>query len=59
MHENETAFKRLSLLTKQMKGGASLTLKTRILGHEVGLPFGFAPSAMHKLAHPRGEAVTA
>jgi isopentenyl diphosphate isomerase/L-lactate dehydrogenase-like FMN-dependent dehydrogenase len=45
----------MSLLTKQlMTGGDQSSLKTKILGKEVSLPFGFAPCAMHKLAHPQG-----
>jgi len=34
-------------------------MKTRIMGHEVDLPFGIAPFAMQKLLHPEGEIVTA
>lgn len=59
MQENQSAFKRISLLTKQLIGVNQPSLKTRILGKEVSLPFGFAPCAMHKLAHPKGESITA
>ena len=33
--------------------------KTKILGHEVDLPFGVAPVAMQKLIHPEGETLVA
>ena len=59
MQENQTAFKRLSLLTKQLIGVNQPNLKTEILGRDISLPFGFAPCAMHKLAHPKGESITA
>lgn len=46
-------------MTKQFIRVIKPTLNTSILGKNVDLPFGFAPSAMHKLAHPAGEAITA
>lgn len=36
-----------------------LSMKTKILGEEVDLPFGIAPFAMQKILHPRGELLTA
>ena len=34
-------------------------LKTTILGNEVSMPIGIAPTAMQRMAHPDGECATA
>lgn len=36
-----------------------LSMKTTILGREMSLPFGIAPTAMHKLVHKEGEKLVA
>ena len=38
---------------------SSFSTKTKVLGHELSLPFGVAPLAMQKLIHPLGEVVLA
>lgn len=38
---------------------SKLSFKTKFLGKEVGLPFGVAPTASHKLAHKDGEKILA
>ena len=34
-------------------------MKTTILGNEVSMPIGIAPTAMQRMAHPDGECATA
>jgi (S)-2-hydroxy-acid oxidase len=37
---------------------ANVDMSTTIFGSKVSMPFGFAPAAMHCLAHPDGEVAT-
>jgi len=37
----------------------NVSLKTKILGRQVDLPFGIAPFAMQRLLTPKGELVSA
>ena len=34
-------------------------LKTTVLGNEISMPIGIAPTAMQRMAHPDGECATA
>ena len=34
-------------------------MKTNVLGNEVSMPIGIAPTAMQRMAHPDGECATA
>ncbi|CAG9782926.1 unnamed protein product, partial [Diatraea saccharalis] len=53
--ENKLAFQRLRIRPKCLMGITGCDLRTTVLGHEVSMPVGIAPSAMQKMAHPDGE----
>ena len=55
---NETAFAKIGLLPRVMRGAGPAKLDTTILGHHISLPVLIAPTAFHKLAHPEGERAT-
>ncbi|CAG9782924.1 unnamed protein product [Diatraea saccharalis] len=57
--ENKLAFQRLRILPKCLMGITGADLRTTILGHEVSMPIGIAPSAMQQTAHPDGEVANA
>ncbi|CAG9794750.1 unnamed protein product [Diatraea saccharalis] len=57
--ENRLAFRRLRILPKCLMGITGADLRTTILGHEVSMPVGIAPSAMQKTAHHDGEVAIA
>ncbi|KAL2827319.1 FMN-dependent dehydrogenase [Aspergillus cavernicola] len=58
LHDNEAAFNRYKILPRVLINVANLDMRTKILGTEVSLPFGFSPAASQKLAHPDGELAT-
>ncbi|KAF3002755.1 Hydroxyacid oxidase 1 [Neopestalotiopsis sp. 37M] len=58
LRENEAAFNRFKIRPRILVDVADIDTSTTILGSKVTLPFGFAPSAMHCLAHPDGEKAT-
>ena len=61
LKENVDAFSRIKIIQQDfpVSSKPNLDLSTTILGEKMSLPFGFAPSAMHKLAFEKGEEVTA
>ncbi|XP_077491593.1 uncharacterized protein LOC144102151 [Amblyomma americanum] len=59
LHENVEAFKRWRLLYRVLVNVASRRTTATMLGKEVSMPLGIAPSAMQKMAHPDGEIGTA
>lgn len=59
LKENEEAFKRLRFRPRMLVDVSRVSMATTLLGQPVSMPVGFAPSAMHQLAHPDGEIGTA
>lgn len=55
LNENEAVFRQIKLNPRILKDMTSLDMSTTVMGKKVSIPFGIAPSAMHKLAHPEGE----
>ena len=50
---------RYRLLPKMMVDVSKRNLKTMVLGNEISMPIGIAPTAMQRMAHPDGECATA
>ncbi|EOD69265.1 alpha-hydroxy acid oxidase [Amycolatopsis vancoresmycina] len=59
LRENETAFQRLRLLPRVLRGGDKRDLSLTLLGAPSSMPILVAPTAFHRLAHPDGELATA
>jgi isopentenyl diphosphate isomerase/L-lactate dehydrogenase-like FMN-dependent dehydrogenase len=59
LRENEAAFARRRLRPRVLVDVAEIDTSVVVLGRTWRLPFGIAPMAQHKLAHPDGEAATA
>jgi 4-hydroxymandelate oxidase len=59
LRDNETAFARLTLRPRILRGTGAPDLTTTLLGHELSMPVYVAPTAFHRLAHPDGEVATA
>ncbi|KAH6871029.1 (S)-2-hydroxy-acid oxidase [Thelonectria olida] len=53
--DNEAAFDRYKLRPRTLKDVGTVDTTATIFGSKVRFPFGFAPAAMHELAHPDGE----
>jgi (S)-2-hydroxy-acid oxidase len=49
LRRNESDFDEIKLNPRILVDVSKVSLKTKILGKYIDLPFGFAPSAMHKL----------
>lgn len=56
--ENVAAFRRRTLRPRVLVDVSSIDLRTTLLGTEVSMPVGVAPTAMQGLAHPEGELAT-
>jgi 4-hydroxymandelate oxidase len=59
LRENREAFRRRFLKYRVLVDVAERDTRTTLLGQELPSPVILAPTAMHKLAHPEGEAATA
>ena len=59
LRENREAFQRRFLRYRVLVDVSERDLSTTVLGEELPFPVILAPTAMHKLAHPDGEAATA
>ena len=55
LRESEAMYKAVKIHPRILRDVSSISLGTSILGHQVSMPFGIAPSAMHCLGHPLGE----
>ncbi|PMD28515.1 S-2-hydroxy-acid oxidase [Hyaloscypha hepaticicola] len=55
LHENEAAFKALKILPRVLRDVSKVDTSTTLFGRSYSVPFGFAPSAMQKLAGGEGE----
>ncbi len=58
LRDNETAFARLALRPRVLRGHAVPDLSTTLLGCELSMPVYVAPTPYHRLAHPDGELAT-
>ncbi|GAB3434645.1 alpha-hydroxy-acid oxidizing protein [Flindersiella endophytica] len=56
---NESAFGRLSLVPRVLRGAGAPAVESTVLGCETSAPILLSPTAFHKLAHPEGELATA
>jgi 4-hydroxymandelate oxidase len=56
---NETAFSRISLLPRVLRGTGERDLGVGLLGQQISMPVVIAPTAFHRLAHVDGECATA
>lgn len=56
--ENIRAFQRLHLRPRVLTNVSIRTLTTTLLGNQVAMPIGIAPTAMQRLAHSEGEIAT-
>ena len=59
LRENITAFDRLKLMPRILKGINTPSLSTKILGQDVSLPLLIAPMAFQRLVHKQGETAVA
>jgi 4-hydroxymandelate oxidase len=59
LRANETAFARLRLLPRVLRGPAKRELGVSLLGADITMPVLVAPTAFHRLADPAGERLTA
>ncbi|RAH52451.1 FMN-dependent dehydrogenase family protein [Aspergillus piperis CBS 112811] len=53
--DNEDAFNRYKIRPRVLRDVSNLDTSTTICNTKVSFPFGFAPAATHKIAHPDGE----
>ncbi|KAI7824020.1 hydroxyacid oxidase 1-like protein [Kickxella alabastrina] len=56
--DNMNAFDNYRLHPRMLRDVSQINTATTVLGRTVRTPLGIAPCAMHKLAHPEGEAAT-
>lgn len=59
LRENVEAYSRLRFRPRVLVDVSKTMTATTVLGKEISMPIGIAPSAMQKLAHPVGEVGTA
>lgn len=59
LRENIDAFSAIYVIPRVLTGLSQIDLSTKVLGSSLKKPFGFAPSAMQRLAHPLGEQISA
>ncbi|CAD5323019.1 unnamed protein product [Arabidopsis thaliana] len=59
LNENVQAFRRIMFRPRVLVDVSNIDMSTSILGYPISAPIMIAPTAMHKLAHPKGEIATA
>ncbi|XP_076930143.1 peroxisomal (S)-2-hydroxyacid oxidase GLO4-like [Bidens hawaiensis] len=59
LRENNNAFQRILIRPRILIDVSKIDTSTTILGYKTSAPIMIAPTAMHKLAHPEGEILTA
>ncbi|KAK9060536.1 hypothetical protein SSX86_021240 [Deinandra increscens subsp. villosa] len=59
LRENTEAFQRITIRPRILVDVSKIDMSTTILGYKTSAPIMIAPTAMHKLAHPEGEVLTA
>ncbi|MFR9728274.1 alpha-hydroxy acid oxidase [Saccharopolyspora sp. MS10] len=57
--DNENSFARLAMLPRVLRGGPAPDTRVHLPGAPHAAPIVVAPTAFHRLAHPRGELATA
>lgn len=58
LHDNEAAYDRYRIRPRVLRNVRNMDISTTFLDTKVSAPFGFAPAAMHRLAHRDGELAT-
>ncbi|XP_011304645.1 hydroxyacid oxidase 1 [Fopius arisanus] len=56
---NIKAFKQFRIRPRVLRNASKVDMRTRVLGEEVSMPLGVAPTAMQRMAHPDGECANA
>src|SRR5262245_25828094 len=56
---NEDAFRRIRLVPRVLRDVSVIDTKTTLLGQQVAMPIGVAPTARHSFYVPEGEVATA
>ena len=59
VHANESAYARIGLVPRVLRGAGEPDLSTTLFGQRISMPVLIAPTAFHRLAHPDGECATA
>jgi 4-hydroxymandelate oxidase len=59
LRSNRAAYERVALRPRVLVDVAEISLRTSLFGVDWGVPFGVAPMAYHRLAHPAGELASA
>lgn len=59
LRSNRAAFDRVALRPRVLVDVAEISLRTSVFGVDWTVPFGVAPMAYHRLAHPEGEVASA
>ncbi|XP_071713937.1 peroxisomal (S)-2-hydroxyacid oxidase GLO3-like [Rutidosis leptorrhynchoides] len=59
LRENVEAFQRITLRPRILVDVSKIDMSTTILGYKTSAPIMVGPTALHKLAHPEGEVLTA
>ncbi|KAJ0865433.1 putative (S)-2-hydroxy-acid oxidase [Helianthus annuus] len=57
LRENVDAFQRIIIRPRILVDVSKIDMSTTILGYKTSAPIMFAPTAMHKLAHPQGREI--
>ena len=55
LRENVSKFNLVKLNPRALVDVSKTNTSTVLLGHQLSIPFGIAPTAMHCLVHPEGE----
>ncbi|KAF5466339.1 hypothetical protein F2P56_016272 [Juglans regia] len=59
LKDNVEAFKRITIRPRVLVDVSRIDMSTTVLGYNISAPIMIAPTGLHKLAHPEGEAATA
>ncbi|KAG6669043.1 hypothetical protein CIPAW_01G215500 [Carya illinoinensis] len=59
LKDNVEAFKRITIRPRILVDVSRIDMSTTVLGYNISAPIMIAPTGLHKLAHPEGEAATA
>ncbi len=55
LRDNLDAFRRLVLRPRMLVDVSEVTTTTTVLGHEIAMPLGIAPTSLQRITHPDGE----
>ncbi|KAK9162333.1 hypothetical protein Syun_003235 [Stephania yunnanensis] len=59
LKENRSAFSKILFRPRILIDATNIDLTTTVLGYKISMPIMIAPTAMQKMAHPKGELATA